>query len=106
MLDVVFLLHIGKGLIYAVSLSVVVHPKPHEVFSVTELVTILGRFLVVFIWGFFDIQCTFIALIALFLCWFWGHDYPVVSWRSKFCLSFSIYVIFLFFSSYTWVLLS
>ena len=27
-LDVVFLLHIGKGLISAVSLSVVVHPKP------------------------------------------------------------------------------
>ena len=51
-LYVVFLLHIGKGLIFAVSLSVVVHPKPQEVFSVTELATLLGRFLVVFLWGF------------------------------------------------------
>ena len=38
MLDVLFLLHIGKGLIFAVTLSVVVHPKPQEVFSVTNIV--------------------------------------------------------------------
>ena len=50
-LDVVFLLHMGKGLISAVSLSFVVHPKPYEVFSIIELATILGMFLVVFIWG-------------------------------------------------------
>ena len=31
MLDVLSLLHIGKGLISVVSLSVVVHPKPKEV---------------------------------------------------------------------------
>ena len=31
-LDVLFLLHIGKGLIYVVSLSVVIHPKPQEVY--------------------------------------------------------------------------
>ena len=37
MLDVVFLLHMGKGLIYVVSLSVVVHPNPYEVFSVIEV---------------------------------------------------------------------
>ena len=49
-LDGVFLLHMGKGLISAVSLSVGVHPKPYEVFSVTELATILGKFLV-FLWG-------------------------------------------------------
>ena len=29
--------------------------------------------------GVFGIQCTFIALIFLFLCRVWGHDYPVVS---------------------------
>ena len=56
--------------------------------------------------GVFCIQCTFIALIFLFLCRVWGHDYLVVSWRSKFCLSFSIYLIFLSFSSYTRVFLS
>ena len=60
MLDVVFLLHIGKGLISAVSLSVVVHPKPHEVFSVTKLVTILGRFLVVFISWFWEFNVLFL----------------------------------------------
>ena len=48
-----FLLHIGKGLISPITLSVVVHPNPLEVFSVTELVTILGTFLV-FIWGLGD----------------------------------------------------
>ena len=51
--------------------------------------------------GFFGIQCACIALISLFLCQVWGHDFPVVSCRSKFCLSLSIYLIFLSFSSYT-----
>ena len=53
-LDVLFLLHIGKGLISTVSLSVVVHPKPYEVFSMTELATILGRFLVISFGDFFQ----------------------------------------------------
>ena len=56
-LDVVFLFYMGKGLISVVSLSIVVHPKPYEFFSITELATILGRFLVVFLWGIFGIQC-------------------------------------------------
>ena len=56
--------------------------------------------------GVSGIQCAFIALIFLFLCWVWGNDYPVVSWRSKFCLSLSIYLIFLSFSSCMRVLLS
>ena len=55
-LYVLFLLHIGKGLIFAVSLSIVVHPEPLDVFFVTELATPLGRFLVVFLWGL-GIQC-------------------------------------------------
>ena len=51
--------------------------------------------------GVFGIQCACIALISLFLCWVWGHDCPVVSYRSKFFLSLSIYLIFLSFSSCT-----
>ena len=47
--------------------------------------------------GVFGIQCAFISLIFLFLCQVWGNYYPVVSWRSKFCLSLSIYLIFLSF---------
>ena len=42
-LDVLYLLNIGKVLDSTVTLSVVVHPKPSEVFSVTELGTILGN---------------------------------------------------------------
>ena len=51
-LDVVFLLHIGKELISAITLSIVVHAKSYEVFSITELATPLGSFLAVFLWGF------------------------------------------------------
>ena len=59
-LYVVFLSHMGKGLIFAVTLSIVVHPKPYEFFSITELETPLGRFLVVFIWGFSTFNVLFL----------------------------------------------
>ena len=36
---------IGNGFIYGVILSVVVHPKQHEIFSIKKLVTPLGNFL-------------------------------------------------------------
>ena len=69
-IDVVFLLDIGKGLISTVSLSIVVHPNPYEVFFVTELVTILGRFLVVFLWGFSAFN---VLVFLLFLCFCVGY---------------------------------
>ena len=56
--------------------------------------------------GVFSIQCACIALIYLFLCRLCGHDFPVVSYRSKFCLSLSIYFVFLSFSSCMRVFLS
>ena len=105
-LDVVFLLHIGKGLIFVVTMSVVVYPKRLEVFLCNRIGDHIGEVPSCFYLGVFGIQCTFIALIFLFLCRVWGHDYPVVSWRSKICISLSIYLIFLSFSSYTRVFLS
>ena len=56
--------------------------------------------------GVFSIHCACISLISLFLCRVWGHDFPVASCRSKNFLSLSIYLMFLSFSSCTWVLLS
>ena len=56
--------------------------------------------------GVFGIQCACIALISMFLCRFWGHDCPVVFCRSKFCPLLSFYLIFLSFSSCTWVFIS
>ena len=56
--------------------------------------------------GFVLIQCSWIALISLFLSRVWGHVFLVVSDRSKFFLSLSIYLLFISFSSCTRVLSS
>ena len=105
-LDVWFLLHMGKDWFLRSSCLLWYTPSHRKFLSITELATILARFLVISLWGFFGIQCTWIALICLFLCRVWGHVCPVVSCSSKFCLSLSICLIFLSFSSCTQVLLS
>ena len=81
-------------------------PSHRKFLSVTELATILGRFLVVSLWGFLVFNVLKLLLISLFLCWVWGHVFLVGSWRSKFCLSMPVFSLFLSFSSYTRVLLS
>ena len=65
-LDVLFLLHIGKGLIFAVTLSIVV-PQAIGIFLRNKIGDHTGEFLVISFGGFFSIQCSWIAMIYLFL---------------------------------------
>ena len=95
-----FLLHIGKGLIYVVALSIVV-PQAIGIFLCNRIGDHNGEFLVIYFGGFVRIQCSWIALISLFLSRVWGHVFLVVSEKSKFCLNLSIYLLFyLFFFLY------
>ena len=95
-----FLLHIGKGLIFAVTLFVVV-PQAIGIFLRYRIGNHIGEFLVISFGVFIGIQCSWIALISLFLSWFWGHVFLVVSDRSKFYLKLSLYLVFyLFFFLY------
>ena len=55
-LDFLTVLAYWERLIYGVILSVVVPPSHRNFISITELVTPLGRFLVIFIWEL-GIQC-------------------------------------------------
>ena len=84
----------GKGLISVVTLSIVV-PQAIGSFLCNRIGDSAGEFLVIYFGGFIDIQCSLIALISLFLSWVWGHVCLVVSDRSKFCLSLSVYLLFL-----------
>ena len=58
---------IGKGFISGVILSVVVHPKPYEIFSVTELATPLG---ISFLLGF---GCMIGLIFSLLICVYVSH---------------------------------
>ena len=99
-LDVLFLFHIWKGLISVVTLSVVV-PQAIGNFIRNKIGDHTGEFLVISFGGFIGIQCSWSALISLFLSLIWGHVFLVVSDRSKFCLSLSFYLLFwLFFFLY------
>ena len=84
-----FLLHIGKGLISAVTLSIVV-PQAIGSFLRNKIGYHTREFLVISFGGFIGIQCSWIAMISLFLSWVWGNVFLVVFDRSKFCLSLSI----------------
>ena len=56
-LDVLFLLHIGKGLILVVTLSVVV-PQAIGIFLYNRIGDSTGEFLVISFGGFISIQCS------------------------------------------------
>ena len=90
-----------KGLIFGVKLSVVVL-QAIGISLRNRIGDSTGEFLVIFLLGvFIGIQCSWIALISLFLSWVWGHVFLVVSDRSEFCLSLSICLHFyLFFFLY------
>ena len=81
-------------------------PQAIGIFLCNRIGDHTGEFHSCFYLGVLGIQCASIALISLFICRFWGHDYPIVSYRSKFCLNLSFYVIFLSFSSCMRVFLS
>ena len=90
----------GKGLISVVSLSVVVAQAIGS-FLRNRIGDHIGELLVISFGGFIGIQCSWIALISLFLSRVLGHVFLVVSNRSKFCLSLSVYLLFyLFFFLY------
>ena len=90
-----------KGLISAITLSIVV-PQAIGSFLRNKIGDHTGEFLVISFGGFISIQCSWIALISLFLNQVWGHVFLVVSDRSKFCLSWSTCLLFyLFFFLYT-----
>ena len=78
----------------------------HRKFSPNRIGDHTGEVLSCFSLGVFGIQCACIALISLFLIRVWGHVFPIVSYRSKLCLSLSVQLLFLSFSSYTRVFLS
>ena len=86
----------GKWLISVVTLSVVV-PQAIESFLHNRIGDHTGEFLVISFWGFIGIQCSWIALISLFLSRVWGHVFLVVFDRTKFCLSLFIYLLFYLF---------
>ena len=89
-----------KGLISAVTLSILV-PRAIGSFVCSKFGDSTGEFLIISFGGFIGIQCSWIALISLFLGQVWGHVCLVVSDRSKFCLILSIYLLFyLFFFLY------
>ena len=56
----------GKGLISIVTLSVVV-PQAIGFFICNRIGNSVGEFLVISFWGFISIQCSWSALISLFL---------------------------------------
>ena len=105
-----------KGLVSRVNLSIVV-PQAIGISLYNRIGDFAGEFLVIFPLGvFISIQCFWISLISLFLSRVWGHVFLVVSDRSKFCLRFSVYLLFLSLflpvhkfwlhsRMYTWVLL-
>ena len=91
-----------EGLISRGNLSIMV-PQAIGISLRNRIGNSAGEFLVIFPLGvFIGIQCSWIALISLFLSQVWGHVFLVVSDRSKFCLSLFVYLIFnLFFFLYT-----
>ena len=81
-------------------------PQAIEIFLRNIFGDHTGEFLAISFGVFVGIQCSWIALISLFLCWVWGYVCPVVSYKSKFCLIFYVWLLFISFSSCTWVFLS
>ena len=86
----------GKGLISTITLSVVV-PQAIGIFLRNRIGNYTGDFLVISFGVFVSIQCSWIALISLFLSRVWGHVFLVVSYRSKFCLSLFVCLLFISF---------
>ena len=94
MLDILFLLHIGKDWFLESKLSVVV-PQAIGIYLRNRIGDSTGEFLVVVLWGFsIGIHWIWIALSLLFLCRVWGHVCLVVSDWCEFCLSLSICLYF------------
>ena len=77
MLDFLTALVYWEILISGVILSIVVPPSHRKFLFITELATPLGRFLVVFLWGF-GIQC---ALMGLYFSI--SKSCPEVCFRSR-----------------------
>ena len=79
-----------KGLISGVKLSILV-PQAIGISLRNRIVDSTGEFLVIFPLGvFIGIQCSWIALISLFLSRVWRHVFLAVSDWWEFCLSLSI----------------
>ena len=95
----------GKWLISEVTLSIVV-PQAIWSFLHKRIGNHTGEFLVIFFGDFIGIQCSWIALISLFLSRVWGHVCLVVSDRSKVCLNLFVLPSFYLFSSYMQVFAS
>ena len=73
-----FILHIGKGLISVVTLSVMV-PQAIGSFLRNRIGDHTREVPSCFSLMVFGIQCTWISLIYLFLCRAWGHVFPIGS---------------------------
>ena len=90
MLDILFLLHIGKDWFLESKLSVVV-PQAIGISLCNRIGDTAGEFLVVVLWGlFYWHSMNLIALSILFLCQVWGHVCLVESDWSEFCLSLPV----------------